>query len=41
MYGLQMMDSWLYDEKEPFMHIDALDTFAFLKVRWEQDTMRS
>ena len=40
MYGLQMMDSWLYDENEPFMHIDALDTFAFLKVRWEQDTMR-
>lgn len=31
MYGLQMMDSWLYDENEPFMHIDALDTFAFLK----------
>lgn len=31
MYGLQMMDSWLYDENEPFIHIDALDTFAFLK----------
>ena len=31
MYGLQMMDSWLYDENEPFMHIDALDTFAYLK----------
>lgn len=31
MYGLQIMDSWLYDEKEPFMHIQALDTFAFLK----------
>ena len=31
MYGLQMMDSWLYDENEPFMHIEALDTFEFLK----------
>ena len=31
MYGLQIMDSWLYDENEPFMHIQALDTFAFLK----------
>ena len=31
MYGLQMMDSWLYDEEEPFMHIEALETFEFLK----------
>ena len=31
MYGLQMMDSWLYDDNEPFMHIEALDTFEFLK----------
>lgn len=31
MYGLQLFDSWLYDENEPFMHIDALETFAFLK----------
>ena len=31
MYGLQLMDSWLYDENEPFMHIEALDTFEFLK----------
>lgn len=31
MYGLQMFDSWLYDEVSPFLHIDALDTFAFLK----------
>ncbi len=31
MYGLQMFDSWLYDEKEPFMHIDSLETFEFLK----------
>lgn len=31
MYGLQAFDSWLYDEKEPFMHIEANDTYAFLK----------
>ena len=31
MYGLQTLDSWLYDDKEPFMHIEANDTYAFLK----------
>ncbi len=31
MYGLQMMDSWLYDEDEPFIHVEALETFEFLK----------
>ena len=31
MYGLQMMDSWLYDDEKPFIHIEALDTFEFLK----------
>ena len=31
MYGLQMMDSWLYDETKPFIHIQASDTFEFLK----------
>lgn len=31
MYGLQTLDSWLYDEDQPFMHIEALDTYAFLK----------
>lgn len=31
MYGLQLMDSWLYDDEKPFIHIDALDTFDFLK----------
>ena len=31
MYGLQIMDSWLYDDEKPFIHIDALDTFEFLK----------
>ena len=31
MYGLQIFDSWLYDETKPFIHVEALDTFAFLK----------
>lgn len=31
MYGLQMMDSWLYDEEKPFIHVEALETFEFLK----------
>lgn len=31
MYGLQAYDSWLYDEKNPFMHIEANDTFAKIK----------
>ncbi|MDO5590626.1 MAG: insulinase family protein [Lachnospiraceae bacterium] len=30
-YGLLMLDSWLYDDNEPFMHVEALDTFDFLK----------
>lgn len=31
MYGLQIFDSWLYDEEKPFIHIVANDTFDFLK----------
>ena len=31
MYGLQIMDSWLYDENEPFMHMQAIPTFEYLK----------
>lgn len=31
MYGLEIFDSWLYDEGKPFIHIQANDTFAFLK----------
>lgn len=33
MYGLEMLDSWLYDETKPFLHIAVLDTFAFLKEK--------
>ncbi len=31
MFGLQMFDSWLYDENEPFMHIVAGETYAGLR----------
>lgn len=31
MYGLQMLDSWLYDDNAIFTHILANDTFAYLK----------
>jgi len=31
MYGLQMMDSWLYDELKPFIHIEAGKTFETIK----------
>lgn len=33
MYGLQMFDSWLYDESQPFLHLIALHNFAKLKSR--------
>lgn len=35
MIGLQMFDSWLYDENSPFLHIEANDTYASLKKRVE------
>ncbi len=37
MYGLQALDSWLYDDKEPFMHIEANDTFALLREKVDTD----
>ena len=33
MYGLQMLDSWLYDERKPFIHIEANATFAALREK--------
>ncbi len=31
MYGLQIYDSWLYDDDEPFMYLHVDDIFAYLK----------
>ncbi len=30
-YGLQCLDSWLYDEKQPFVYLEALELFRVLK----------
>jgi len=37
MYGLQVMDSWLYDENAPFIHIEAGDTYKKLCSLAETD----
>ncbi len=31
LYGLQCLESWLSDDNQPFLHLECLDTFAFLK----------
>ncbi|MCI9252429.1 MAG: insulinase family protein [Lachnospiraceae bacterium] len=36
MYGLQAFDSWLYDENSVFLHLEAVETFAFLKEQAEK-----
>lgn len=35
MYGLHALDSWLYKDNDPFMHIEQNATFAFLKKEVE------
>ncbi len=37
MYGLQCLDSWLYDEARPFLHLDALKIIDWLKQQVETD----
>ncbi len=31
MYGIQMLDSWLYDDSRPFIHVCENDTFRYLR----------
>ena len=31
LYGIHALDGWLYDENQPFRHLECLDDFAFLK----------
>ena len=31
MYGLQMLDSWLYDDEKPFLHVEANATYEALR----------
>lgn len=33
MYGLQILDSWLYDDNKPFIHIEANATYAKLREK--------
>ena len=37
LYGIQCLDSWLYDDMCPFLHLEALDTYRFLKEQVETD----
>lgn len=39
--GLQALDSWLYDEMEPFMHLELLDTYRFLREQIGTDYYES
>ena len=34
-YGLNVLDSWLYDEDKPLMHIECSETFRFLRDNLE------
>ena len=37
LYGIQCLESWLHDDTQPFMHLEALDTYAFLKEQVKTD----
>lgn len=37
MYGIQMLDSWLYSDEVIFTHICANDTFAYLKEQIDKN----
>lgn len=36
-YYLTVMNSWLYDENQPFLHLECLKTFSYLKEMVETD----
>lgn len=36
-YALQSLDSWLYDEEQPFLFLSYEDDFAWLKEKLEED----
>lgn len=37
LYGLQCLDSWMFDDMQPFMHLEAIETYQFLKEQVETD----
>ncbi len=36
MYGLKAFDSWLYDDKVPFLHLEANEVYASLKEKVDE-----
>lgn len=36
-YGMTCLDSWIYDEKQPLLHVECLNTFHFLKKQVKTD----
>ena len=36
MYGLQCFDSWLYEENDPFMHLQYEEVFSYLREKLEE-----
>ena len=37
LYGLQCMDSWLFDDMQPFTQLELLETFTFLREQINTD----
>lgn len=37
MFGLQVMDSWLYDENAPFLHMEELGVYDYLRKQLDTD----
>ena len=37
LFGLQMLDSWIYDDSKPFVHVEANETYKNLKKVIETD----
>ena len=37
MYGLGIYDSWLYDDRKPFIHLHLNDTFKYLREQIDTD----
>lgn len=35
--GIKCLDSWIYDEKQPFLHLEELEVIEFLKKQVETD----
>ena len=36
MYGLKMLESWMYDDTKPFLHIEANETYAKLRAKVDE-----